>query len=64
MRISVKLWGIAALSAGILTAGGFEIDSSWQIVCPADAVPTERKAAEDTALYIKKATGKPDLNRI
>ena len=36
---------------------GFEIDSSWQIVCPSGAVPTERKAAEETAAYIKKVSG-------
>lgn len=36
---------------------GFEIDSNWQIVCPRAAVPTERKAAEETAAYIKKVSG-------
>ena len=36
---------------------GFEIDSSWQIVCPPAAVPTERKAAEETAAYIRKVSG-------
>ena len=38
-------------------ASALEIDASWQIVCAADAQPTERKAAEDAASFIKKISG-------
>lgn len=45
------------LLLGVWALRGFEIDSTWRIVCPADALPTERKAAADTAEYIKKVAG-------
>ena len=57
MHTCIKILAAAVLVSAIYSAGGFEIDSRWQIVCPSDAVPTERKAAEDTAKYIKKVAG-------
>ena len=51
-----KILTVSLLSIGCFLSG-FEIDSGWQIVCPADAVPTERKAAKETAAYIKKVSG-------
>ena len=57
MKIKTNLLGSFLLLAGSFAAAGFEIDSSWQIVCPPNAVPTERQAAADTAKYIKLVTG-------
>ena len=57
MKMKFNLLGFVLLLAGSFAAAGFEIDPSWQIVCPADAVPTETKAAQDTAKYIKLVTG-------
>ena len=54
MHTAIKTMTVSILLAAFYSAMGFEIDSTWEIVCPADAVPTERKAAEDTAKYIKK----------
>ena len=49
------------LLATFCTAADFEIDATWQIVCSADAAPTERKAAADVAEYIKKVSGRLNI---
>ncbi|MBR2374376.1 MAG: DUF4838 domain-containing protein, partial [Lentisphaeria bacterium] len=48
---------ITVLLSLTAVVSGLEIDNSWQIVCAANALPTEKKAAADTALYIKKISG-------
>jgi len=58
ITMNIKIWYLmVCLLATLCPAADFEIDSAWQIVCFANAAPTERKAAADVAEYIKKVSG-------
>ena len=57
IRMKFTMLLIAALLSLPVVVSGLEINDSWQIVCAADALPTEKKAAADIAVYIKKISG-------